>query len=249
MSNRNGRENHAKAHILRMEKDYKKEIQYSIEHSFLYGEVKGIEEKGNPSQFFMNTDTVSALFSLEEEGTIAVLNFASYLYPGGGFINGSMAQEEALCAESCLYNVIANEKFIPFYEWNHQNRNQSLYTNRAIYSKDVVFEKDGKMKKADVITCAAPNYHAASTHQGMTVERNSEALRNRMDFIAKITHEQGVNTLIGGAFGCGVFGQDAFEVSKIWKELDYGVEMRKVVHAVPGRSRNAAIFQEEFKSM
>lgn len=38
-------------------------------------------------------DTVSAVF-LHQQGKTAVLNFASYQKPGGGFLEGSSAQEE-----------------------------------------------------------------------------------------------------------------------------------------------------------
>ena len=40
-------------------------------------------------------------------GKTAVLNFASYSNPGGGFIRGMMAQEEALCWGGTMYNVLS----------------------------------------------------------------------------------------------------------------------------------------------
>lgn len=84
----------------------------------------------------VNTDSVSAVFKYHE-GKTAVLNFASYRHAGGMFIEGSQAQEECLCHESILYNVLRQYQF--YYDWNEQNRNRSLYLDRAIYSEDVLF--------------------------------------------------------------------------------------------------------------
>ena len=38
-----------------------------------------------------------------------------------------------------------------------------MYTDRGLYSPDIVFEKDGRFVKCDVITVAAPNKAAAMT--------------------------------------------------------------------------------------
>lgn len=61
----------------------------------------------------LNCSTVDAILRLADEGKdTAVLNFASAKNPGGGFINGAMAQEESLAASSCLYQTQLEEDFV-----------------------------------------------------------------------------------------------------------------------------------------
>lgn len=180
-----------------------------------------------------NTDSVSAVFKYHE-GKTAVLNFASYRHAGGMFIEGSQAQEECLCHESILYNVL--RQYQSYYDWNEQNRNRSLYLDRAIYSEDVLFlRKMMKPIKADVITCAYPNKKAAQKYAGVSDGWNSRVLDERIRFLLDIAAERGVDTLILGTFGCGVFGQDPYEVAAVFKkylEQDYKC-FKKVIFAVP----------------
>lgn len=68
---------------------------------------------------------------------LCVLNFASFTNPGGGFIDGAMAQEEAICHNSTLYNILVEK--MEFYNENRLNENHGLYTDRAIYSPSVLF--------------------------------------------------------------------------------------------------------------
>lgn len=181
----------------------------------------------------VNTDSVSSVFKYHE-GKTAVLNFASYRHAGGMFIEGSQAQEECLCHESILYNVL--RQYQSYYDWNEQNRNRSLYLDRAIYSEDVLFlRKMMKPIKADVITCACPNKKAAQKYAGVSDGWNSRVLDERIRFLLDIAAERGVDTLILGAFGCGVFGQDPYEVAAVFKkylEQDYKC-FKKVIFAVP----------------
>ena len=189
-------------------------------------------------------DSVAAIKKFVGEGKTAVLNFASYKNPGGGFMNGMMSQEEALCHESFLYNVL--EVLYPqYYHWNNQHLNRGLYLNRALYTPDVRF---GEIF-CDVITCAAPNWGPARRYGTATPEENSEILESRIRFVLEIARHMRVDTLILGAYGCGVFKQDATEVARIFKELlkeEYH-NFNKVVFAIPvGRDGNLQKFVDVF---
>lgn len=92
-----------------------------------------------------NLSTVDAIRKLAQEGreNIGVLNFASAKNPGGGFINGAMAQEESLAASSTLYRTLTVHE--EYYRENRAQRSM-MYTNYAIYSPDVVFFRDGRFQ-------------------------------------------------------------------------------------------------------
>ena len=166
------------------------------------------------------------------------------------FINGSKAQEECLCHESFLYNVLL--QFVQeFYDWNNKNKNKALYLNRGLYSPGIVFCKDGENAICDVITCAAPNKSVARRYQHVQNEENTKVLKSRIKFVLDIAKENHVGTLILGAFGCGVFGQDAGEVAEIFKEYLETTHkcFEKVVFAVPeGKDKNLESFKTVFNS-
>ncbi|MFR3753045.1 MAG: TIGR02452 family protein [Enterocloster sp.] len=77
----------------------------------------------------------------ENQCRCAVLNFASAKNPGGGFINGAMAQEESLAASSCLYKTLTAHE--TYYRMNRACSTM-IYTDHAIFSPDVVFFRDGR---------------------------------------------------------------------------------------------------------
>ena len=125
-----------------------------------------------------------------------------------------------------------------------------MYQNKALYSRDVLFLHDKQEMKCDVITCAAPNYKAAHRFQGVTPKENFTVLESRIKFIVDIAEEQQVETLILGAFGCGVFGQDPKEVAQLFKKyLNNTSYIQKVIFAIPNSSRdfNYAIFKRIFQ--
>lgn len=252
-NNRESRAQQAVRHTEEMEKVYGREIRDSIEQTRIYDVdfVGGGMQVCEEEIMLEALDSVSAILKEAQscKKPLAVLNFSSYKNPGGGFIGGSKAQEECLCQESFLYNVLS-QMMEKFYDWNNRNTNRTLYRNRGMYTPGVVFMRDGKQAVCDVITCAAPNFSAAHRNQNVSREENSKALRDRIRFVLDIARENRVSTLILGAYGCGVFGQDAGEVAGIFKEYlenDYKC-FERVIFAIPeGKDGNYQAFAEVFK--
>lgn len=81
---------------------------------------------------------------------MAVLAFASFTNPGGGYIQGYLGQEATLCADSYLYNVLDKQR-----KWYGENRrrniNCELYRNRALVVPAVRFDRNHVHAYADVI--------------------------------------------------------------------------------------------------
>jgi len=170
-----------------------------------------------------NISTVDAVRKLAAEGKekIGVLNFASAKNPGGGFINGAMAQEESLAASSVLYRTLtANEEY---YRVNRANRSM-MYTDYGIYSPDVVFFRDGRFclsgdpVKASVLTMPAVNMGQVMA-KGEDLQEAKRVMRRRMKLVLAIFAEQGARNLVLGAYGCGVFQNDPLQVAEWWKEI------------------------------
>lgn len=243
----------ARKHTKEMKVKYEDEIASSVKRTEIYDtefKCRKAVKDGNSYIFVDDIDSVSAIFKYAEDKT-AVLNFSSYKNPGGMFLNGSKAQEECLCHESFLYNVLS-QFTIGFYKWNNHNKNRALYLNRGMYSPDIIFESEVSSIKCDVITCAAPNKSAAQKYQNVSNEINSTTLRSRISYLLDIAKENEVNTLILGAYGCGVFGQDTMEVAQIFKELLETTHrcFNVVVFAIPkGRDDNYEKFKRVFNKI
>lgn len=238
----------AEAHFREMARKHAAETAASIKKTQIYdGCVLCVGRSQNVTISMEETDSVSSILKHKEDGKVAVLNFASFKNPGGGFLNGSRAQEEGLCHESNLYNILLNFDST-FYSYNRRFINRGLYLHRALYSPNVIFERGSETAKCDVITCAAPNYSVAKEH--VSRQENNNALRERARMVLNIAKKNKVNTLILGAWGCGVFRQDPEEVAKIFYEEIHAVLGDTNMHVIfavipplPGQTDNMTPFQ------
>lgn len=242
----------ARRHTEKMERMYSEKIKESVKSAVIYDvDFLSNHTYSGAAQIALEaTDSVSAVMrhASESKKRMAVLNFSSYKNPGGMFLNGVKAQEESLCHNSYLYNVLS-EFLTEFYYWNRKHPSRALYRNRGLYSPDILFEKDGSCVFCDVITCAAPNKSAARQYKNVSDEENSQALRSRIRFVLDIAKENQVDILILGAYGCGVFGQDAKEVAGIFREylLSSHQCFDQVIFAIPkGGNKNFEAFVRVF---
>ena len=240
----------AKEHYENIQRDYQEEIQNSINRTTVYGpapieRIPSAEAKHKV--LLVDDDSVSCIFNNEMYGRICVLNFASYKNPGGFFLGGSTAQEEALCHESTLYPVLLSfDK--SYYEWNKKHLNRALYLDRALYSKDILFEHYNKKAYADVLTCAAPNYRTAHKFKNVSISENETVFKKRIKFMYDIAEQQEVNTLIAGAWGCGVFMQSPEMTCKLLMQVlrdNRYKHLEKIYLAIPDEnSRNFRMFED-----
>ncbi|MFG2127026.1 TIGR02452 family protein [Streptomyces sp. NPDC048751] len=159
---------------------------------------------------------------LAPDGPVAVLNFASARNPGGGYLNGAQAQEEALCRASALYACLVEVR--EFYD-HHRAHRDPFYTDRVIHSPSVPVFRDDRGRLLDepytagFLTSAAPN---AGVVLRTVPERAAElprALAVRAERVLETAAAHGYRRLVLGAWGCGVFRNDPAQVAGAFRAL------------------------------
>jgi uncharacterized protein (TIGR02452 family) len=197
--------------------------------------------------------TLDALQRLASTDPVC-LNFASARNPGGGFLSGAQAQEESLARSSGLYPCI--RQMSEMYHYN-RNRRTMLYSDHMIYSPRVPIFRDDKGELLDaqyaasIITAPAVNAGALRRNDPIEVPliRPTMAARLRKVLWVASTHKH--QTIVLGAWGCGVFGNDPQMVAELFRETlgpggPFERCFERVVYAVFDRSpggRTLAAFE------
>ena len=183
-----------------------------------------IEAKGKPTRMeVVNETAFNAVARLSGRGGhIGCLNFASAKNPGGGFLNGAQAQEEALARASALYKCLLAAP--AYYERNRGHRS-ALYLNLVIFSPQVPFFRNDsgtlleKPVLASVITAPAPNAGAIAQNEPHNLQQVEPTLRRRSELVLGVAQAHGVERLVLGAWGCGVFRNEPSVVAGIFCDL------------------------------
>ena len=158
---------------------------------------------------------------------IGVLNFASATNPGGGVQYGSSAQEESLCRCSNLYPVLITDDLFNKYYGPNRKINNPLHNDGVIYTPDILICKDdtnypNKLDESDfinvdVLSCAAPDL-SDLRGESISDEQLYHLHVKRAEHILNIALFHNIDILVLGAFGCGVFKNDPYIVSKAFKK-------------------------------
>jgi uncharacterized protein (TIGR02452 family) len=205
----------------------------------LVGSIQPLKDAPRVPCEVINVSTVQAIIDARKTSdSVAALNFASARNPGGGFLNGAMAQEEALATSSGLYST--QLKHNKYYEANRSNTSM-MYTDYVIYSPDVVFFRDVNYNlletpvTANILTLPAVNLGQVKA-KGEDISRAKKVMKDRMRLCLAILASEKNEVIILSAYGAGVFGNDANDVARNWQELlfseGYGGFFKRIIFAV-----------------
>ncbi len=203
---------------------------------------------------------------------VAVHNFASATSPGGGVANGATAQEECLCRCSGLYFSLNTPDMLNGFYWPHKSMHDPIHNGDIIYTPDVtVFKTDTATPKlmpesdwyqVDVITCAAPNLREQPTNRFNPGDGNKPVKLTDKELFAihdkrlrrmlEVAVNEGVETIILGAFGCGAFRNNPDVVALASRDVikDYLHAFKNIEFAVycsPRDDRNYRTFERALK--
>lgn len=165
----------------------------------------------------------SQYITVQDKRPVCVLNMANAYTAGGGWRNGALAQEEALCYRSSL-SFTLKLRYYPLPDLG------------AIYSPYVVIIrqslKDGhglldlskpeELPVVSAISAAAicdPEIVTGGSHDNYKNSADRDIMKEKMRVILRVAAVNGHRRLVLGALGCGAFLNPREEVADCWAEV------------------------------
>jgi uncharacterized protein (TIGR02452 family) len=235
----------------------KTEIAEAAENSKLF------RDEDFPEKFELTRNDAETRFEITDETTLEaakrifkedadedafVLNFASAKNPGGGFLRGTIAQEESIAYASALYATLTPHS--EMYDYNRRN-GTALYSDWMIYSPKVpVFRNDdGSLLRtpyaATFLTSPAVNAGALRQNEPQKADLIAPINRMRARKLLWIANREAHQPLILGAWGCGVFQNDPAEIAEMFKDLlagEFENCFRRVIMAIYDKTPSKTVY-------
>jgi uncharacterized protein (TIGR02452 family) len=168
-------------------------------------------------------DSFDCAKELHQQGlsNIAVLNMASEKYPGGGYMRGASAQEEALCRRSTLYRTINRKGFHPIPAYGGIYSPEVLIFRTSDFTSPacqlLVSEEHWWTSVISVAGIRRPLLTLDGTD--FARERDREGTKERIRTILRIAATNDRKNLVLGAIGAGAFGNPPGQVAECFKRV------------------------------
>jgi len=178
----------------------------------------------------VNADTVDLTRAImdryEKEGfdrKVIALNMANQFNPGGGFIRGRLAQEEALCFRTALYSVLDKKE----YEGPHGfgDFTVSIQLNVPVLRKgmDMGFEflKPEERWNMNFVSCASYDRHKLPKEEQKAPLSPEQfaGVHTKVRALLSACAHAGADAVILGALGCGAFANPPDQIAQIFERV------------------------------
>ncbi|KAF9887796.1 hypothetical protein FE257_009602 [Aspergillus nanangensis] len=165
----------------------------------------------------------SSTSSSDSEANVCVLNMASEKNPGGGWVRGTLAQEEELCYRSTL-SFTLRRRFYPI------KKEDALYSPSVVIFRENFttghklkdLEKPELLPVISVISIAAlrrPDVNTRMNPPRYMRPHDREIMKEKMRTTLRIAALNKHRKLVLGALGCGAFANPKEEVANCWAEV------------------------------
>lgn len=214
--------------------------------------------------------TVAQRLAAAGQKKVAVLNMASDRHPGGGWLRGALAQEEALCLRSTLAATLHNSHYptppiaatwspgvVVFRE---EVANDCHILDRS--DRFVVGVVSVAGLRRPPLTGDELDYRECTTlHQGFRCSvskyflrkgfrKDAELMKNKIRQILRVMAVNGVTCCVLGALGCGAFANPPRRVARLFRdvilETEFADHFDEIVFAILDQRRegNIQVFEE-----
>jgi uncharacterized protein (TIGR02452 family) len=153
---------------------------------------------------------------------VGILNMASMLAPGGGFLNGASSQEESLCMRTTLLPSLSDS----FYRLPEIG---GIYTPDVLVFRDAEAEDLEKRNRwfVDCVSAGMLRFPSISVDEvtgrgSYSSSKDRELVIEKMRAVMRIFQSKSVKIVVLGAWGCGAYGNPVGEVAAAWKKVLLG---------------------------
>ncbi|KAJ5707748.1 hypothetical protein N7488_007549 [Penicillium malachiteum] len=210
----------------------------------------------SPRITVQNADSFTAaqvILKAHPTAKVGVLNMASEKHPGGGWLHGALAQEEALCLRSTLAATL-NDSHYPLPEFGAiWSPKVAVFRNEVekwcrIYPPDDIFI-------VGVVSLAALRCPRLSKDKKQFANPGDiRVTKDKLRQVLRVLAQNDVTHCILGALGCGAFHNPPQEVARIYsevlKEAEWKGKFEEIVFAVldTRNEGNFTIFDEALRA-